>query len=129
MRTRQYVFGLVAVLAICAVALQASAESGYTGPITDRAKICIIGDVVKEDAGVEYKHDGKSYYLCCSACEPKFKEAPEQYTQATDPVSGAKVDKASAPAFAYRGKAFFFENDEGLKKFEADPEKYLPRAE
>jgi len=38
--------------------------------------------------------EGKTYYGCCDMCKAKLKEAAAQRCD-IDPVSGAKVDKAS----------------------------------
>ena len=112
-------------LVVVAAAATSHAQQTYTGPITDRSKICMMQDSLQPRQGLEYKHDGKSYWLCCSMCEAKFKESPDAYANAKDPVSGAKVDKATAPAvYAFQGHAFFFESDANMKKFAAAPAQY-----
>jgi YHS domain-containing protein len=61
-------------------------------------------------------------------CEAKFRESPDTYAHSTDPVSGKRVDKASAPIYAYRGKAFFFENQGSLEQFAKAPERYVSQS-
>ncbi len=61
--------------------------------------------------------EGKTYYGCCDMCKAKLKEDAAQRCD-IDPVSGAKVDKASAVIGAdSQGKVYFFENEANLKKF------------
>jgi len=117
---------LRAVLAVLVMgaAAGASAQQAYTGPVEDRSKICMMQDSVQPREGLEYTHEGKSYWLCCSMCEAKFKESPDTYANARDPVSGTKVDKATAPIYAFEGRAFFFESAANLKKFAAAPAQY-----
>lgn len=123
-RTRFLAAAVALAAVLLATAAQVSAQGAYTGPVEDRSKICMMQDSVQPREGLEYKHEGKSYWLCCSMCEAKFKESPDTYANAVDPVSGKKVDKATAPIYAYQGRAFFFESDVNLKKFAATPAQY-----
>ena len=63
--------------------------------------------------------EGKTYYGCCDMCKTKLKEDAAQRCD-IDPVSGVKVDKASAVIGAdSQGKVYFFENAANLKKYKA----------
>ncbi len=69
----------------------------------------------KEQLPVEV--DGKTYYGCCDMCKTKLKEDPAQRCD-IDPVSGKKVDKATAVIAAdSKGNVYFFENEENMKKY------------
>ena len=61
----------------------------------DSKYVCMVTNqlFVKEQIPVEM--EGKTYYGCCEMCEAKIKNNP-QSREATDPVSGKKVDKAEA---------------------------------
>jgi len=72
---------------------------------------------VKEQIPVEV--EGKTYYGCCEMCKAKIKNDPES-REATDPVSGNKVDKAeSVIGAAPDGSIFYFESEENLANFSA----------
>jgi len=61
--------------------------------------------------------EGKTYYGCCDMCKAKLKEDAAQRCD-VDPVSGAKVDKATAVIGAdAKGNVYFFENEANLNKF------------
>jgi YHS domain-containing protein len=62
--------------------------------------------------------DGKTYYGCCGGCQAKLMEDP-QMRVAVDPISGAKVDKATAVIGALpSGEVHYFESMENFQKFE-----------
>jgi len=66
--------------------------------------------------------EGKTYYGCCDMCKAKLKEDAAQRCD-IDPVSGQKVDKATAVIGADRqGKVYFFENEDNLKKYKPEGE-------
>jgi YHS domain-containing protein len=88
----------------------------------------MIQDSVQPRDGIEYAYNGKTYYLCCMGCVAGFQKHPARYSQATDPVSGALVDKADARIYAHEGRAYFFRSDETLAAFAREPEKFLRRA-
>jgi YHS domain-containing protein len=70
---------------------------------------------VKEQIPVEL--EGKTYYGCCEMCKAKIKNNP-QSREATDPVSGKKVDKAEAVIGASAdGNIYYFESEENLAEF------------
>jgi YHS domain-containing protein len=101
---------------------EAGGRSGQR--LTDRTRVCMLQDTVQAQAGLEYEHQGKKYYLCCGGCLAAFKAGAEQYSTAVDPVTGARADKATAPIYAYQGHAYFFASEESLAKFAQDPQRY-----
>lgn len=100
------------------------AAGRYGEQLMDRTRVCMLQDTVQKQSGLEYEYQGKKYYLCCGGCLAAFKAGAEQYSTAMDPVTGAKVDKATAPIYAYRGRAYFFSSEESLSQFAQDPQRY-----
>jgi YHS domain-containing protein len=98
----------------------------FTGRIRDRSRVCMMQDSLQPKPGLAHQYRGKTYWLCCQMCVQAFNADPERYAHARDPVSGAVVDKATAPAYAVGGKAFFFNSEKTLKSFAEDPARYLP---
>ena len=83
----------------------------------DSKYVCMVTNqlFVKEQIPVEM--EGKTYYGCCEMCEAKIKNNP-QSREATDPVSGKKVDKAEAIIGATAdGSIYYFESEENLEEF------------
>jgi len=93
--------------------------------LTDRTRVCMLQDTVQAHAGLEYDYQGRKYYLCCGGCLAAFTAKANQYSTAVDPVTKIKVDKASAPIYAYRGHAYFFASEESLAAFAQDPRPYV----
>ncbi|MFB3147111.1 MAG: hypothetical protein ACE10J_00415 [Thermodesulfobacteriota bacterium] len=83
----------------------------------DSKYVCMVTNqlFVKEQIPVEL--EGKTYYGCCEMCKAKIKNNP-QSREATDPVSGKKVDKAEAVIGATTdGSIYYFESAENLAEF------------
>ena len=116
---------LVCALGGIAVAGDAEDPASYTGTIEDRSKVCMIQDAVQARKGLEYAYQGKKYYLCCGGCLAGFSADPERHSHARDPVSGDLVDKAEAPVYALRGRAYFFASPANLDAFARSPEKFV----
>jgi len=96
-----------------------------TGRIKDRSRICMMQDSVQPKPGLAHEYGGKTYWLCCQMCVQSFSADPDKFAHAKDPVSGAVVDKATAPVYAVNGKAFFFSSEETLATFAKNPTRYL----
>lgn len=61
--------------------------------------------------------DGKTYYGCCEGCQATLLSDSSSRV-AIDPISGKKVDKATATIGALReGEVNYFENEENMQKF------------
>ena len=85
----------------------------------DSKYVCMMTNqlFVKEQIPVEV--EGKTYYGCCEMCKAKIKNDPES-REATDPVSGNKVDKAESVIGASADRSvFYFESEENLEMFNA----------
>jgi YHS domain-containing protein len=96
----------------------------FTGRISDKSRVCMMKDSLQPKAGIAHDYEGKRYWFCCEMCVQSFEENPDAIAHATDPVNGATVDKATAPAYAVKGKAFYFSSEKTLKTFAQDPSRY-----
>jgi YHS domain-containing protein len=96
-----------------------------TGRVEDKTRICMMQDSLQPKPGLAHEYQGKTYWLCCQMCVQAFQGDPEKYAFAKDPVNGSRVDKATAPAYAVEGRAFFFSSETTLKTFAKNPARYL----
>lgn len=86
----------------------------------DSHLVCMINDQFFGKQQIPVKIGEKTYYGCCSNCEKTLKRDPSS-RMAVDPVSGNKVDKATAVIGADSSdKAYYFENETNLLKFSED---------
>ena len=71
-----------------------------------------MNDAAYEKEQVRVDVEGKTYYGCCEMCKARL-EKNEGLRVGIDPVSGKKVDKATAVIArdSYR-RVFYFENEE-----------------
>lgn len=82
--------------------------------------VCMINNQLFAKEQIPVVIDEKTYYGCCEMCEGKLKADPESRT-AIDPVSGNKVDKATAiTGAAPDGKVYYFEKLENLEIYRAN---------
>jgi len=99
----------------------------YTGPVDNRRLICMsMKNAVQAKEGIEVQYQGKSYYLCCQGCVSQFRNDPEKFRVAEDPVSRSLVDKAEGLVYAYKGSAYFFESEKTRQAFVKEPFRYVP---
>jgi len=96
-----------------------------TGRVEDKTRICMMQDSLQPKPGLAHQYGGKTYWLCCQMCVQAFEGDPEKYAFSNDPVNGSKVDKATAPAYAVGGRAFYFSSENTLKQFARNPARYL----
>ena len=88
----------------------------------------MLQDTVQPRSGLPYVYNGKKYYLCCSGCLEGFRQDPQTHSHAVDPVDGKSVDKADAPAYDYKGRAYFFSSVANMTKFASDPGESMANA-
>ena len=93
------------------------------------------------DRSVHVDHQGQRIYFCCAKCPAEFRKDPEKYFAAFEregvqleniqtacPVSGEKLgedDMGKPVSIRYKGRTVQFCCKMCVKKFEADPAKYL----
>ncbi len=115
----------VVVLTLCAVAVLVSGrafagESG-TRPALKRVetkKVCMVNNTVFEKDQIPVQVENKTYYGCCEMCKERLAKDAEA-RMATDPVTGKKVDKATAVIAAQPdGKVLYFESEKTLAQYE-----------
>ena len=107
-------------------------------------------------AAGRYDYQGKTYYFCAVSCLDKFKADPERFLKSEpaglislgrkkplpmmmpaqpapaigeiDPVCGMTVPPATAAgSHRHQGKTYYFCSPSCLKRFQAEPERYLNR--
>ena len=103
---------LVFVLAFLAPI--ASADSVLE--VVEAEYVCMVNDAAYDKEQVRVDVEGKTYYGCCEMCKARL-ENNEQLRVGIDPVSGTKVDKATAiiAADAYN-RVYYFESQETSPK-------------
>ena len=70
------------VSAATAPAASNSAASGTTPGVGEEMASCpVLGTTMPKSQMIKVDHKGKSYYLCCQDCVPKFKADPEKYVK------------------------------------------------
>jgi len=75
------------------------------------------------------EYEGRVIRFCNPKCKEKFLAAPGAYLRTLDPVSGAVVDKPSARHYLkHDGLRLYFESEETMQAFQANPEAYLEKA-
>lgn len=85
--------------------------------------VCMVNEHAMGKDQIPVEVDGKTYYGCCDMCKKALAENAEKRV-AEDPISGKKVDKATAVIAAQDdGRVFYFESDETLAKYNAQYEK------
>lgn len=99
-------------------AKEASNESAATALVQVEAKfVCMINDQRFSKAQIPVDVGGRTYYGCCEMCKERLR-GDESSRAGIDPVSGKKVDKATAVIGATPdGTVYYFETAENLKRF------------
>ncbi len=105
----------------------------------------ICGMEIIPSHAIEYKFKGKNYYFCSVACEKEFKLNPEKYANfqnidpklmqkqadsselVTDPVCSMKGRVEDWIEHEYNGKKYYFCNENCVKEFKNNPEKYIKK--
>ena len=101
--------------------LAATAHAGETSPVLKRVetkKVCMVNNQVFAKDQIPVQVEGKTYYGCCEMCKERLAKDAEART-ATDPVTGKKVDKATAVIAAQTDDSvLYFESEETLAKYQ-----------
>ncbi len=108
---------LCLVSALAFLAPIASADNALE--VVEAEYVCMVNDAAYDKEQVRVDVEGKTYYGCCEMCKARLANN-EKLRVGIDPVSGAKVDKATAiiAADAYN-RVFYFESKENLAKANA----------
>ena len=82
----------------------------------EASKVCMVNDSVFDRDQIAVEVGGKTSYGCCPMCKDRLNQ-DASIRKATDPISGAEVDKAAAIIGADEsGKVYYFETEENLHK-------------
>jgi YHS domain-containing protein len=104
---------------LLATAAFAQEEVKPSGKLTkvETKTVCMINEHAMGKEQIPIEIEGRTYYGCCDMCKKALAANPEKRA-AVDPVSGKKVDKATAVIAAQEdGRVFYFESDESLAKY------------
>ena len=105
------------VAAASAPAPAAGAQTAGLRRIEDPKKVCMVNNTVFEKDQIPIEVEGKTYYGCCEMCKERLAK-DESARYGTDPVSGARVDKATAVIAAQGdGTTLYFENDANFEEY------------
>jgi YHS domain-containing protein len=95
----------------------AGVQTAALRKIEDPKKVCMVNNTVFEKDQIPVEVEGKTYYGCCEMCKERLAK-DESARYATDPVTGARVDKATAVIAAQGdGTALYFENDANFEEY------------
>lgn len=81
--------------------------------------VCMVNDTYMGIEQIPVLVDDKTYYGCCEMCKDKLRNGDE-HRYAQDPLTGEKVDKASAFIIlesAKSGKVLYFRSIETFKEY------------
>jgi YHS domain-containing protein len=82
----------------------------------DSKTVCMVNETAMGKDQIPVQVDGKTYYGCCEMCKEQLVKNADKRA-AVDPVTGNKVDKATAVIAAQDdGRVFYFESEETLAK-------------
>lgn len=120
-----FVAGVLGIaLALGAPAACAQPATSCTLPSIEVKQVCAVENVIQAREGIPCEHEGKVYWMCCPRCVNAFKDNPDAYRLATDPVSSDRVDKATALVQPYAGRIFFFASEATRTAFLKEPERW-----
>lgn len=112
-----------AAAAVLTVLLTTSVRAQKVSSASDEVKqvenkyVCMVNDRYFEHVQIPVPVGDRTYYGCCRGCVETLKNDPDSRA-ATDPVSGAQVDKATAVAGALPdGTVRYFESEANLNAF------------
>jgi YHS domain-containing protein len=110
--------GLLLSMTASAASEEPSNDSAAPALVRVETKyVCMINDQHFAKVQIPVEVDGRTYYGCCAMCKEQLR-SNEASRAAVDPVSGKKVDKATAVIGAEPdGTVYYFESAENLKAF------------
>lgn len=96
-------------------------HAGETSPVLKRVeakKVCMVNNQVFEKDQIPVQVGGKTYYGCCEMCKERLAKDADART-GVDPVTGKKVDKATAVIVAQTdGNVLYFESEKTLEQYQ-----------
>lgn len=99
-----------------------TAPASSAAPLTrveDPSLVCMVNDTFMAKPQIPVAVDGRTYYGCCPMCKERLANDPAVRT-ASDPVTGERVDKATAViARDADGAVRYFASDATLARYVA----------
>jgi YHS domain-containing protein len=118
MKKAQLALATIVLFALATISFGAEAAKPALTKVEPKT-VCMITEHAMGKPQIPVTVDGKTYYGCCDMCK-KTLATDATKRVATDPQSGAEVDKAVAVIAADAdGKIFYFENEKNLKAYNA----------
>ena len=109
-----------AVLGLCLFASAATAADEAKAPALQRVeakRVCMVNDQVFDRDMIPVEFESKTYFGCCNMCKARLTQDAEART-AVDPISGNKVDKATAIFGALPDHTvLYFENEKTFEEY------------
>jgi len=107
-----------AMLLVAAFAFAAEEAAKPILKVVEAKKVCMVTNKLFEKDQIPIAVEGKTYYGCCEMCKERLaKDAAAR--MAVDPVSGKKVDKATAVIAALPdGNILYFESQKTLEEYQ-----------
>ena len=106
--------GLVLVILSASLVVRAAGERVKH---VDAKYVCMITKKHFQTEQMQVNVEGRTYYACCDMCKTQLLEDPSARTD-VDPVSGNKIDKATAVVgIDQAGNVYFFETLHNLERF------------
>lgn len=97
------------------ITTQAPAQSALVR--VDPSQVCMINNQYMGKPQIPVVVGDKTYFGCCDMCKARLTQ-DAQSRAASDPVSGARVDKAAAVIGKdASGSVFYFENEVNLRRY------------
>jgi YHS domain-containing protein len=119
-RRRALALILVAALATGSAALFAAQPALQK---VEAKKVCMVNDAVFAKDQIPVEVQGRTYYGCCEMCKGRL-ASDETARTAADPVTGKKVDKATAVIGAKAdGSVLYFESEKTFAEYLAKGDK------
>lgn len=114
---------LLAVVATGGAVLFAAEAAAPALQKVEAKKVCMVNDAVFAKDQIPVEVQGRTYYGCCEMCKGRLAN-DETARTAADPVTGKKVDKATAVIGAKAdGSVLYFESEKTFAEFLAKGDK------
>ncbi|PWT88151.1 MAG: hypothetical protein C5B54_11090 [Acidobacteria bacterium] len=111
-----FIFSVMMLMLSLSIFAEDTSKNNQLVPVQSKF-VCMVNDKAFDKEQIPVEVEGKTYYGCCQMCKDKLAQ-DSQIRTATDPVSGKKVDKATAViAKQADGSVVYFENEENMKKY------------
>jgi YHS domain-containing protein len=120
-RSRIFLLTLTLCVAALLAAGYAAAGDEAAKPVLKRVetkKVCMVNNQLFDKDQIPIEVQGKTYYGCCEMCKERLAKDAAART-AVDPLTGKKVDKATAVIAAQPdGKVLYFESEKTLAEYQ-----------